>query len=82
MGLKVAAHHMSFPVSDLTRAMAWDMPEAAATPLAGLVIHTAPPIPQPGQIFSFDGYRFEVMHSYRNKITSLKITREKKKAAR
>lgn len=57
-------------------------PEDDATTLAGLVIHKAQTIPQPGQIFSFDGYRFEVMRRYRNKLTSLKITREKKKTGR
>ncbi len=72
----------SFPVRDLNRAMDWDLPEDEATTLAGLVIHKAQTIPQPGQIFSFDGYRFEVMRRYRNKLTSLKITREKKKAGR
>jgi len=72
----------SFPVRDLNRAMDWDLPEDDATTLAGLVIHKAQTIPQPGQIFSFDGYRFEVMRRYRNKLTSLKISREKKKTAR
>ncbi|MFQ5626553.1 MAG: HlyC/CorC family transporter [Methyloligellaceae bacterium] len=70
------------PTRDLNRAMDWDLPEDEATTVAGLVIHKAQTIPQPGQAFTFDGFRFEVVRRYRNKITSLKITREKKKAVR
>ena len=72
----------SMPARDLNRAMDWDLPEDEATTVAGLVIHKAQTIPQPGQAFTFDGFRFEVTRRYRNKITSLKITKEKKKAAR
>ncbi|GBE44080.1 MAG TPA: HlyC/CorC family transporter [Rhizobiales bacterium] len=72
----------SVPTRDLNRAKDWDLPEEEATTVAGLVIHKAQTIPQPGQAFSFDGFRFEVLRRHRNKITSLRIAREKDKPAR
>jgi Mg2+/Co2+ transporter CorB len=67
----------SMPTRDLNRAMDWELPEDEATTLAGLVIHKAQTIPQPGQAFTFDGFRFEVLRRHRNKITSLKVTKVK-----
>lgn len=65
----------SVPTRDLNRAMDWDLPEDEATTLAGLVIHKAQTIPQPGQAFTFDGFRFEVLRRHRNRITALKVTK-------
>ncbi|MHA1164308.1 MAG: HlyC/CorC family transporter [Alphaproteobacteria bacterium] len=67
----------SMPTRDLNRAMDWELPEEEATTVAGLVIHKAQTIPQPGQAFTFDGFRFEVLRRHRNKITSLKVTKVK-----
>ena len=41
--------------------------------LAGLVIHEAQMIPTVGQVFSFHGYRFEVVERKANRITSIKV---------
>jgi Mg2+/Co2+ transporter CorB len=60
-------------VRDLNRHMDWDLPDEEATSIAGLVIHEAQTIPEPGQIFTFYGYRFEVLRKSRNKITALRI---------
>lgn len=65
----------SLPARDLNRAQDWDLPEDEATTVAGLVINKSQTIPQPGQAFTFDGFRFEVLRRHRNKLTSLKITR-------
>ncbi len=65
----------SVPTRDLNRAMDWDLPDEEATTLAGLVIHKSQTIPQPGQVFTFDGFRFEVLRRHRNKITTLKVTK-------
>ena len=54
--------------------MGWNLPEEEATTIAGLVIHEAQIIPEPGQVFKFHGYRFEVLRKSRNKITALRIT--------
>lgn len=64
----------SVPVRDLNRAMDWSLPDEEATTIAGLVIHEARAIPDPGQVFTFYGYRFQVMRKSKNRITALKIT--------
>ncbi|MFZ0495033.1 MAG: HlyC/CorC family transporter [Methylocella sp.] len=63
----------SVPIRDLNRAMAWDLPDEEATTIAGLVINEARAIPEPGQVFAFHNFRFEVLRKTRNRITSLKI---------
>jgi Mg2+/Co2+ transporter CorB len=37
------------------------------------VIHEAQTIPEPGQVFTFHGYRFEILRKSRNKITAIRI---------
>jgi len=61
------------PVRDLNRAMDWNIPEEEATTIAGLVIHEARSIPEPGQSFTFHGFRFQVLRRSRNRITALRI---------
>ncbi|MEQ1673333.1 MAG: transporter associated domain-containing protein, partial [Hyphomicrobium sp.] len=61
------------PVRDLNRHMGWDLPDEEATTIAGLVIHEAQSIPEPGQTFTFYGYRFEILRRNRNKLTALRI---------
>jgi Mg2+/Co2+ transporter CorB len=60
-------------VRDLNRQMDWDLPDEEATTIAGLVIHEAQTIPEPGQAFTFYDYRFEILRKSRNKITALRI---------
>ncbi len=60
-------------IRDLNRHMDWDLPDGEATTLAGLVIHEAQTIPEPGQVFTFYGYRFEILRKSRNKISALRI---------
>ena len=62
------------PIRDLNRAMDWDLPDEEATTLAGLVIHEARAIPDVGQVFTFHGFRFEILRKMRNRITGLKIS--------
>jgi len=62
------------PIRDLNRAMDWSLPDEEATTIAGLVIHEARSIPEPGQSFTFHGFRFQVLGRDRNRITALKIT--------
>ena len=66
----------SVPIRDLNRAMDWSLPDEEATTIAGLVIHEARAIPETGQVFTFHGFRFEIMRKQRNRITSLKVTPE------
>lgn len=62
------------PVRDLNRAMDWSLPDEEATTIAGLVIHAVQTIPEPGQAFTFYGFRFRILRRQRNRITSLRIT--------
>jgi Mg2+/Co2+ transporter CorB len=59
---------------DLNRAMNWELPDDNAVTVAGLVIHEARTIPEPGQTFVFYGHRFQIMRRQRNQITALKIS--------
>jgi Mg2+/Co2+ transporter CorB len=62
------------PIRDLNRVMEWNLPDEEATTIAGLVIHEARSIPEPGQTFTFHGFRFRVLRRNRNRITALRIT--------
>jgi len=64
----------SVPIRDLNRAMDWNLPDEEATTIAGLVIHEAQTIPDTGQIFTFHGFRFQVLRKSRNRIMALRIT--------
>mgnify|MGYP001191885319 CR=1 FL=1 len=66
----------SVPIRDLNRAMNWDLPDEEAVTVAGLVIHEAQSIPDPGQRFAFHGYRFQVLRRQRNQLTALRVERE------
>jgi Mg2+/Co2+ transporter CorB len=61
------------PIRDLNRVMDWRLPDDEATTIAGLVIHEARMIPDPGQSFTFHGFRFRVLRRQRNRITALKV---------
>jgi Mg2+/Co2+ transporter CorB len=63
----------SMTIRDLNRAMDWALPDEEANTIAGLVIHEAQSIPTQGQVFSFHGFRFEVIQRQANRITRLKI---------
>ena len=60
-------------IRDLNRAMDWRLPDDEANTIAGLVIHEAQMIPNEGQVFSFHGFRFEVIAKRENRITRLKL---------
>lgn len=62
------------PIRDLNRLFDWNLPDVDATTIAGLVIHNAQTIPEPGQRFAFQNFMFEVLRRKRNQITALRIT--------
>ncbi|MFC6198122.1 HlyC/CorC family transporter [Ponticaulis profundi] len=63
-------------IRDLNRALGWNLPDEEAVTIAGLVIHEAQTIPEPGQRFSFHGYRFDVLRKSRNQITALRVKQD------
>ncbi len=62
------------PLRDLNRKLDLELPDDEATTLAGLVIHEARMIPEAGQVFSFHGFKFEVLKKRKQQLTSIKIT--------
>jgi Mg2+/Co2+ transporter CorB len=64
----------SVTIRDLNRAMDWNLPDEDAVTVAGLVIHEAQTIPEPGQTFIFHGHRFQILRRQRNQITALKVS--------
>lgn len=60
-------------IRDLNRATGWQLPDEEAVTVAGLVIHEAQTIPEPGQRFSFHGHRFDIIRKTRNQITGLRV---------
>jgi Mg2+/Co2+ transporter CorB len=61
-------------IRDLNRAMDWNLPDEEAVTVAGLVIHEAQTIPDPGQTFIFFGHRFQILRRQRNQITALRVS--------
>jgi len=61
-------------IRDLNREYYWNLPDEEATTIAGLVIHEAQAIPDAGQVFTFYGFKFQILRRNRNAITSLRIT--------
>ena len=60
-------------IRDLNRALDWNLPDEEAVTVAGLVIHEAQTIPDPGQTFVFHGQRFQILEKQRNQITQLRV---------
>lgn len=60
-------------IRDVNRMLDWHLPDEEANTLAGLVIHEAQTIPEKGQVFSFHGYRFEVISRSENRLSELKV---------
>jgi Mg2+/Co2+ transporter CorB len=63
----------TLPIRDLNRETGWALPDATATTVAGLVMHEAQTIPEAGQVFTFHGFRFEIVRKTRNRITAIRI---------
>jgi Mg2+/Co2+ transporter CorB len=61
-------------IRELNRVMNWRLPDEEATTIAGLVIHEAQAIPDVAQVFSFHGFKFEVLRRQKNQIMALRIT--------
>ena len=68
-------------IRDLNRALGWNLPDDEWVTVAGLVIHEAQTIPEPGQTFIFHGHRFQVLGRARNQITQLRVSAKLEPAA-
>lgn len=61
-------------IRDLNRRFEWVLPDDDAATIAGLVIQIGRVIPYEGQIFMYDGFRFEVVSRRRNRLALIRIT--------
>ncbi len=61
-------------IREINRALDWELPDEEAVTIAGLVIHEAQTIPEPGQRFRFHNVQFDILERRRNQITKVKLT--------
>ena len=61
-------------IRDLNRRLDWELPDDDAATIAGLVIQIGRVIPDEGQIFTFEGYRFMVTSRRKNRLALIHIT--------
>ncbi|MGF1593270.1 MAG: HlyC/CorC family transporter [Kiloniellaceae bacterium] len=59
---------------DLNRRFEWRLPDEEASTIAGLILHETRCIPDVGQVFTFHGFKFEILGRKRNQITSIRIS--------
>ncbi len=60
-------------IRDINRSCDWDLPDNEANTIAGLIIHEAQTIPTEGQVFSYHGYRFEILERDRNRLAKIRV---------
>ena len=71
----------SVTLRDLNREFGWSLPNEKASTLAGFVLHEARAIPEAGQQFLFNGFRFQIVRRTRNQLTLLRVEPPKPGAA-
>ena len=72
----------SVTLRDLNREFDWGLPDDQASTLAGYLLHEARTIPESGQRYLFNGFRFDVVRRVRNQLTLVRVTPPKTGAAR
>ena len=60
-------------IRDINREFGWNLPDKNASTLAGLIFHEIKTIPEPGKIFSFYGFRFEILNIKKNHIELVRV---------
>ena len=61
-------------IRDMNREFGWNLPDNNASTLAGLIFYEVKTIPEPGKIFSFYGFRFEIISAKKNHIDIVRVT--------
>ena len=61
-------------IRDMNREFGWNLPDNNASTLAGLIFYEVKTIPEPGKIFSFYGFRFEIINAKKNHIELVEVT--------
>lgn len=60
-------------IRDINRQLDWALPDEEASTIAGLLLYEVRMIPDVGQTFMINGYKFEVLRRHRNQITLLRV---------
>jgi Mg2+/Co2+ transporter CorB len=61
-------------IRDLNRQFDWNLPDEPASTIAGLLLYQVRMIPNVGQTFMLNDFRFEILRRQRNQITLVRIT--------
>lgn len=62
-------------IRDLNREFEWSLPDDEDySTVAGLVLYKSQHIPEVGQSYTFEGFRFDIVRRQRNQITLLRVT--------
>ena len=61
-------------IRDLNRRLDWELPDDDAATIAGLVIQIGRVIPDEGQMFTYEGYRFQIISRRKNRLALIHIT--------
>jgi Mg2+/Co2+ transporter CorB len=64
----------SVTIRDLNRQFDWNLPDAEASTIAGLILYKVRRITDVGQVFMLCGFRFEILRRQRNQITLIRVT--------
>ncbi|WP_032113659.1 HlyC/CorC family transporter [Candidatus Paracaedibacter symbiosus] len=60
-------------IRDINRQLDWTLPDEDASTIAGLLLYEVRMIPEIGQTFMVNNYKFEVLRRHRNQITLLRV---------
>ena len=61
-------------IRDLNREFEWDLPDEHYSTIAGLMLYETQAIPEPGQSFTFYGFRFDIVRKQRHQLTLIRLT--------
>lgn len=64
------------PIRDLNRQFGWALPEENASTVGGYVMYEVRKIPDVGQVYMLNGFKFEILRRQGNQISLLRITGE------
>lgn len=64
----------SATIRDLNREFEWNLPDEHYATLAGLILYESKTLPQIGQVFTYYGFRFEIVGRQRHQITTVRVT--------
>ena len=62
-------------IRDLNRELDWGLPDDEYSTVGGLILFESQRIPAVGQVFTFFGFRFEILKKQRNQISAVRVMR-------